>query len=303
MSYEILTSQEPIPQKYLDRTGERYHETVIIGFKRVFVTNNNGKQFQSIYKELKCDCGLVQLIPANVKRKCCRKCYYIKRKASEQKYSHRVGEQIGHVTLIGFTYQKVFDKNANKDCERLRFRYRCDCGNEGICELSKIPNSCMACSNSKYKKLSHILHGKSKTPEYISWKAAVNRCYNPNDPAFCNYGGRKDPGPITMCDRWLEPLGQGFLNFLDDMGERPTPKENYSIDRINNDLGYFKENCKWSTNHEQMMNQRPRSAPYKKNCVECDSVFFTAYPNKVTCCSYGCKYKRYIRLKKERILL
>jgi hypothetical protein len=54
---------------------------------------------------------------------------------------------------------------------------------------------------------------------------------------------------IRVCARW-----KSFSNFLADMGERPTG--NYSIDRINNDLGYYPENCKWSDKVEQALRRR-----------------------------------------------
>lgn len=53
---------------------------------------------------------------------------------------------------------------------------------------------------------------------------------------------------IGVCDRWLK-----FENFLEDMGERPEGK---TLDRIKNDLGYSKDNCRWSTSGEQLRNTR-----------------------------------------------
>ncbi len=53
---------------------------------------------------------------------------------------------------------------------------------------------------------------------------------------------------ITVCSRWND-----FQNFLDDVGPRPSPK--HSLDRLNNNLGYFKENCRWATGTEQQRNR------------------------------------------------
>lgn len=82
-------------------------------------------------------------------------------------------------------------------------------------------------------------------PEYQAWSNMLERCRNKNLPNYRRYGGRG----IKVCERWLS-----FQNFLEDMGRRPSPK--HSIERINNDLGYFKENCKWATRVEQCRNMR-----------------------------------------------
>ena len=68
----------------------------------------------------------------------------------------------------------------------------------------------------------------------------IQRCTNPNHTHYGRYKG-------LLCDEWLE-----FNNFLSDMGERP---EGTSLDRINNTVGYCKENCRWATPSQQIRNR------------------------------------------------
>ncbi|TBY60139.1 hypothetical protein E0H46_31705 [Rhizobium leguminosarum bv. viciae] len=84
------------------------------------------------------------------------------------------------------------------------------------------------------------------TPKYYNvWKDMRSRCTNPKDKAYKDYGGRG----ITVCDRWMHD----YKAFEADMGERP---KGYSIDRVENDKGYYPENCRWADRRTQQRNQR-----------------------------------------------
>ena len=74
-----------------------------------------------------------------------------------------------------------------------------------------------------------------------------NRCNNPNEPRYSDYGGRG----ITVCQEWLDD----FMNFYNWAMENGYSDE-LSIDRINNDKGYSPDNCRWSTKKEQANNTR-----------------------------------------------
>lgn len=119
----------------------------------------------------------------------------------------------------------------------------CDCGDKTIVGVSILKaGQTKSCGCLRKERLT--THNLSRTPTHRTWGSLVNRCNNSNNAAYNRYGGRG----IKVCDEWLK-----FENFYEDMGNRP---DGLSIDRINNNKGYYKENCRWATPTEQARNQR-----------------------------------------------
>lgn len=127
----------------------------------------------------------------------------------------------------------------------VRWNCVCDCGNKTTVNSSHlVAGYTVSCGCLQREAVTR--HGLSDIPEYNVWNGMIQRCTNTNDKRFSDYGGRG----ITVCDRWLNSIH----NFIEDMGFRPS--SDHSIDRKENDKGYYKDNCHWATCQEQSNNRR-----------------------------------------------
>ena len=151
-----------------------------------------------------------------------------------------IGTKFGKRTQIGATF------SLPRQCGK---KYRvaivqCVCGDVALLPLidlrGSVTGGCRRCAHSKRK------HGLSASSEYRIWTAIKQRCTNPKNLAFLNYGGRG----ITICNEWLN----SFEAFYEYMGPRPSPK--HEIDRINNDGPYAPGNVRWVTASKNCRNKR-----------------------------------------------
>lgn len=144
-----------------------------------------------------------------------------------------IGTRYGSRTVTGYD---------SRDPKRVRVTLRCDCGHVGGGVLSYLKRGlnqqCLSCSKRQT--------GHSSHPLYDVWKRMWSRTSNPKDPEFPRYGARG----ITVSEEWRD-----FEQFLADMGPRPTDGR-WTVERLENDQGYSKDNCEWRTMLDQSNNTR-----------------------------------------------
>lgn len=149
------------------------------------------------------------------------------------------GQNFGRLTVL----KRMVNNRWSHSC----WLCRCDCGNEktilGYNLTNGTTQSC-GCLHKERASAAQRTHGYSKSKTYGSWVDMIRRCTQPHNKNYQHYGGRG----IKVCKRWSK-----FVNFLEDMGEVPM---GYQIDRIDNDQGYCKSNCRWATRKQQARNKQ-----------------------------------------------
>jgi len=151
-----------------------------------------------------------------------------------------IGQRFGRLTVLR--------RGASSRSGDIRWWCECDCGKACVLVSSNglVRKGTSSCGCLRREVTAALLrtHGQVKTPEYRCWMHLRQRCENPNDKSYPDYGGRG----IAVCDRW-----QTFELFLEDMGPRPNAK--HSIERLDVDGDYCPENCIWGDPVTQARNK------------------------------------------------
>jgi len=155
-------------------------------------------------------------------------------------YHDLIGQRFGLLLVVGI------EREAGKNVMPL-MACQCDCGKKSTPQpytlLRGTTKSCGCLQIAKATKHGQA-YGKNGSKTYMAWSQMKARCDNERNKSYADYGGRG----ISYCESW-----KNFANFLADMGEAPI---DLSLDRIDNSLGYSKENCRWATSKQQSNNRR-----------------------------------------------
>lgn len=175
------------------------------------------------------------------------------------KFKDLTGTTYGRLTVLHFV--------GINEHKKSRWSCLCSCGTEVVVSagdmISGKTKSC-GCLRKELLIGSGIYKGKSGTPEYAAWWCARDRTTNPDSQYWSDYGGRG----IKMCQEWED----SFDNFIEDMSY--SPGSEFSLDRIDVNGNYCKENCRWAEGSTQAHNKRKSSG--------CSSIYRGVYLHKAS---------------------
>ena len=168
----------------------------------------------------------------------------------------KVGKNWSMLDLTGQTFGrlKVIRRAGVTANRKVLWECQCECGTTCTVRTAQLRSGKTQSCGCRRKELAleactkHGCAGRGReSKEYRIWQGMIERCTNPNEPHYKDYGGRG----ITVCQRWRE----SFAAFLEDVGHRPSDR--HQLDRFPNNGGNYESgNVRWATRKQQMRNTR-----------------------------------------------
>ena len=223
-----------------DIIGSKFNSFTVISFE---YSKKNKYQFDYFYK-CKCECGKETIVSRHslingITKNC----------GCKHNLESLLGKKIGKLLVISYDDNMIRGKGRKCIC-------KCDCGNTYITwdRLIRYGNrqscGCLEAVRTQGTYRHGFSRKKSKERLYKTWANMKSRCNNPNTKSYSDYGGRG----IKICDEW----NNDFISFKNwALSNGYTDK--LTIDRIDNNKGYYPENCRWVGKDIQGIN--------KRNCI------------------------------------